>query len=111
MEEYCCICFPIDSGIKVLAALSIIASIYSIFMSLYVQGIWEIYWPMIVPTVIMGLVWVIALVNKDSRNFAAISFILLLCCLERFGYVWRIADGSIMETICTEQTVTIAGTS
>ena len=107
-KETCCFLMPLDLGVKLLAAWGVFASIYGILMSFYLDGVWSIYWPMILPTITMGLIWILAIFRKESKNFAALSFIVLLCCLERFGYVWRIADGTIMETICTEKTLPIS---
>ena len=65
-ENRCCICFPLDSGMKVLAVLTFIGTATLVFESYMNEGMFSLYWPQIATCAAMSLFWVYAFALPTS---------------------------------------------
>ena len=103
MGEKCCLCLPIDCGVKTLAVLTILGAVGAIITSYFDDEYWNVFWPMIGATCIMSIVWIVALMSPGFRKFAAHSWLVLIVIASMGWYTYTIINGSALDYICSEE--------
>ena len=66
-EDYkCCLCFPIDCGVKTIAALTFLSTGISIINASLEEGGWTYYLALIIIQVFMSIMWITLFVSDKS---------------------------------------------
>ena len=102
MGETCCICFPLECGVKVLAIVIILDAIFTGgFWVAYPDG-FETFWPFYITTVIMALTFLYTLIaqSEESRKHAFFVWVFLYLGLQLVLYAWKIFSGKIGSWQC-----------
>ena len=112
-KENCCLCFPIDCGIKTLAVYTILGVIGFCISSYLIEGSLAVYWPIVAAYGAMALVWVYNLLadSESSRKFSLLAWIALVCVVGRCWYLYVILNGSALDLVCTTETIEQAQTA
>ena len=107
MGENCCLCFPLECGVKTIAILSILCNISVGIMSYYDAEYNSIFWPMTVAYTLMSLIWIYTLVSpsQGSRSVAFLGFIVLCLCFGTGYYAKKIMDGSAVDWLCDPKNI------
>ena len=105
MGENCCLCFPLECGVKTLAFFVILQAI--------ITGGWFVanpddvktLWPYLAVTVGMALSFLYTLIMKseESRKFTLLAWIVLVVVIETGLYVLQIVGGDIAALQCTDE--------
>ena len=106
-KETCCCCFPLDCGIKTLGAWVLIGIGIFSFQCYTTEGLWDIFWPTMVAYVAMGIVFLYTFLadSEQSRKFALLAWIVLVCVVARCWYLYVILNGKTQEMACTTTSI------
>ena len=102
MVKTCCICLPLDCGVKTLAVLTIVGTIFAGLVSYFDNEYWNTFWPMIVASGIMSIVWVVALMSPGFRQCAAHSWLIFIVIASMGWYTYTIINGKALDYLCNE---------
>ena len=106
-EKKCCICFPLECGIKVLAVLTFLGTATLVFESYMNDGMFSLYWPQIATCGAMFLCWIytFALPTAQNRRMAHLAWIVLVVIVGRISYLAIILNGSATDFYCEEHDI------
>merc|ERR1712113_101454 len=105
MGKTCCLCLPITCGCITLAIFTFIGAIVGVFTSVRDQAYWETFWPMVITSSVMCVIWVSAIMSSGFRRFAAHMWLILMvigCC---GWYTYTIISGDALNYVCSETNI------
>ena len=109
LEQKCCICIPLDTGMRVLAALTALQLIGSLVTPFIMEGMtYMLIVPFAICSGLMTIMWLCALCGEDDlqkRHRTMISWIVLMLLAKNVYYLILICNGSLLDIMCTESQV------
>ena len=102
MGEKCCLCFPLDCGVKFLCVVTVLSAIGFGYQSYISEGFRELFLPYFVSSAILGLVWVMAWVSptESAKNMLFLVFVTCALVFNYGYYAYLIMTGKIEEYNC-----------
>ena len=105
MGETCCLCFPLDCGVKTLAVLTILNAVGLGIYSYFDPAYWEAFWPALGATWIMSIVWIAAIMSPGFGKFAAHAWLVLVVIIANGWYTYCIINGSAIDYVCSDDNI------
>ena len=102
MGEKCCLCFPLDCGVKTLCVLTVLATVALSAQTVQLPEYKEIFLPFAVSMGILSLVWIMAWVSptESAKNMLFLAY--LVCGLVfNMGYqAYLTLNGQLADYQC-----------
>ena len=102
MGEKCCLCFPLDCGVKTLAVLTVLGSI-GLGVQIWAQAEWrEIFLPHFVATTILALVWIMAWVSptESAKNMLFLAYVVCNLVFNEGYKAYNLLNGKLEAYNC-----------
>ena len=107
MGENCCLCFPLECGVKVIAFFSILGTIGVGVQSYTDPTYWNIFWPIVCIMALMSVMWIYAMVNSNEGSRKAAFFVyffgVFIAASAYYGYA--ILNGKAVNWYCNAERV------
>ena len=102
MPANCCLCFPLECGMKTLAALTIIGALSGGINCFMNEGYCKVLWPILAAEGIMSILWIVALVSPSERTRHAtfLGWIVLMIGVIHIYWMVIIFTGSLTGLYC-----------
>ena len=109
-DQKCCLCLPLECGIKTLAVFTIIGTVLNgVWLGFFEEDGLSFFWPFLACEAIMSIVWIVALINPgeqgETRKFALLTWIVLMLAASFIYYLVIILNGSMVDRYCTQDAV------
>ena len=106
-DEKCCLCFPLECGVKALAVLTIFGTIFTAYTAYVIEGGWASYGVIVACSAVMSLVFIFALASpsEQSRKIAFLTWIIAIVVVMRVWYTYVLLNGSVWDIMCHQETV------
>ena len=102
-EQKCCFCFPIECGVKTIAALIFLSTGISIINACLEEGGWSYYGYLIGIQVAMSIMWIVGFVSdRSARKSVFFAYTILIACAANIFYTYLILTGSLAERVCSK---------
>merc|ERR1712179_475561 len=104
MGENCCLCFPIECGVKFLGFLVILGAIGGGANAVYDPNYFKLFWPELSITVLMALTFLYSFVSgsEESRKHTLFVWVFAVIVAGSLIYGWHIIGGGYAEFACTD---------
>ena len=102
----CCLCFPIECGVKTLGFFFILHTVWtSIWTYLAEEATLSMMWPFIACSGIMAIMFIVAFVNpsEQTRKLALLTYVCLALVVTNAYYLIIILNGAVADANCTDQ--------
>ena len=107
MGENCCLCFPIDCGVKTLGVLTMLGTIGLSFQTYANPDYKNIFLPFAVLSGIMSLIWIFTFMSpsESSKKAAFLGYLVLMLvgCMGYQGYL--LMNGTLVDFSCNDHTI------
>ena len=106
-DKKCCICFPLECGVTLIACLTILGCILDVLSFTSEEGSIELYWPDMIFVGTMSTIWLVALIcpSEQTRKIAYYGWVILICiCVSAF-YIYLLLSGNLTKQWCKNMTV------
>ena len=105
MGENCCLCFPIECGVKFLGFLVILGAIGGGANAIIDENYLKLFWPELTITVLMALTFIYSFVasNEESRKHTLFVWVFAVVIAGSLIYGWHILGGGYAEFACTPE--------
>ena len=104
--QKCCICLPIDIGMKMLAGLIMLSTTISVINATFIEEDgWSFYWHLLSIQLIVTIFWIIALVKPSLETKKAIfwAYLVLITLGANIIYSYLILSGKLASHLCNTQ--------
>ena len=108
MGESCCLCIPLDIGVKLLAITTILSTMALGWITyLNREEFLDVFLPFAVLGGIMSAIWLYTLTNpnESSKKFAFFGYLLLVLVFETLQYGWVFYNGRLLDWMCSPEAI------
>ena len=106
-EEKCCCCLPLDCGVKTIAVLTMISTVFNTFFAIAQPELRALYVPAAVALVVLSYFWLAAWCSPSEGSKKAVSLAWLVLAVV-FGSIlklYNIFSGKYGDYACSEATL------
>ena len=105
MGETCCLCFPLECGVKFLGVLMILTAIGMGASSVVDPPYFKLFWPETIICVITALTFIYNFVadSESSRKHTLFVWVFAIVVAGSLLYLWHIIGGGYAEMACSEE--------
>ena len=102
MKQTCCICFPLDCGVKVVCCWTILVSIGSFIQCSVEPEYIGIFMPYAISSAILSIVWIKAWVfpTNSGRQAVLVTFIACSLLFNQGYHAYQLIRGQLQEYQC-----------
>ena len=108
MGESCCLCIPLDIGVKLLAITTILSTMGLGWITyLNREEFLDVFLPFAVLGGIMSAIWLYTLTNpnESSKKLAFFGYLLLVLVFETLQYGWVFYNGRLLDWMCSPEAI------
>ena len=108
MGESCCLCIPLDIGVKLLAVTTILSTMGLGWITyLNREEFLDVFLPFAVLGGIMSAIWLYTLTNpnESSKKLAFFGYLLLILVFETLQYGWVFYNGRLLDWMCSPEAI------
>ena len=110
MGEKCCLCIPLDCGVKLLAIISILGTMslgVTSYMNRERESNLAIFLPFTIISAIMSLIWICALVSpsESTKKMAFLGYVSLILVGSSGYYAYLIWSGKTLAWLCSADSI------
>ena len=107
MGENCCICFPIDCGVKTYAVIMMIGAIGTGGLCLYDSNFAETFWVAATLLTLMSIVWLYTFCSpsEDSRKSAFLAFVVIALIVGPLYTAYQLYTKEIYDYACSDENI------
>ena len=105
MGENCCLCFPLECGVKFLGFLVILGAIGAGANAMFDEAYLKIFWPELTVQVLMALTFIYTFVagSEESRKHTLFVWVFAVVIASSLLYGYHIVAGGFAEFACTDE--------
>ena len=103
-KETCCCCLPLDCGVKTLAVLTMIGTVFVVFNCFYVPELRELYIPTAIAQSVLCYFWLAAWCSpsEGTKKAASLAWLVLAVVFGSALKVYNIWSGKMGEYACSD---------
>ena len=107
MGDTCCLCFPLECGVKFLAFLNVLGTILLALACGFDESYAAVFWPLLIPYGLMSVTWVytFASPSESSRHAAMMAYLIFPLFLATGYYAYCIWNGTALDYVCSEKNI------